>query len=334
MHLRTTEAIADFVGVEYGRDMRMLVKHGTEKTFTKPRIPRSKNVTPGLMKKYTTELGIFHRDKKEFRDNKAKVFVIILGQCTHNVKSKLESELGYGTLEINDDVVGLLRQLKQMAFASGGIQHPFCTLKIVMRRLLAINQGPREPVTNYYRRFVSATKVIEDQWGKFYPDKLALSASDADKDITRDKYLSMIFLARADKVRFGTLIEDLNNSYLAGNDQYPAPLDGTLTLLSHYQGHRGSEHMDGDKNVSRKTSFAQRKPRPAPCQPDCVNSLAIIWLYVPSVSSWTHAVVDHHSRAGPCVLASVGVGCKVSLVMGSAVPASKFANSPSSSRVA
>jgi hypothetical protein len=45
----------------------------------------------------------------------------------------------------------------------------------------------------------------------------------------------MIFLAGADKARFGTLIENLNDSYLAGNDQYPVSLDGTLTLLSHYQ---------------------------------------------------------------------------------------------------
>jgi hypothetical protein len=36
MYLHTTVAIADFVGVEYGRDMRMLVKHSTEKTLTKP----------------------------------------------------------------------------------------------------------------------------------------------------------------------------------------------------------------------------------------------------------------------------------------------------------
>jgi hypothetical protein len=46
----------------------------------------------------------------------AHTVVIILGQCTHNVKSKLENELGYATLETNDDVVlGLLRQLKQTA---------------------------------------------------------------------------------------------------------------------------------------------------------------------------------------------------------------------------
>jgi hypothetical protein len=150
MYLCTTEVIADFVGVEYGRDMRMLVKHGIEKTFTEPRIPRSDDTTPGLMEKYKTELGIFHRVKKEFQDNKAKVSVIILRQCTHNVKSKLENELGYTTLEMNENAVGLLRQLKQMAFTSGGVQHPFWTLQIVMQRLLAINQGPRESVTNYY----------------------------------------------------------------------------------------------------------------------------------------------------------------------------------------
>jgi hypothetical protein len=91
MYLCTTKAIADFVGVEYGRDMRMLVKHSTEKTFTEPSMPRSKDATPGLMEKYKTELWIFHREKKAFQDNKAKVFVIILGQCTHNVKSKLET---------------------------------------------------------------------------------------------------------------------------------------------------------------------------------------------------------------------------------------------------
>jgi hypothetical protein len=63
-----------------------------------------------------------------------------------------------------------------------------------------------------------------------------VSASDVDKNIARDKYLSIIFLARADKARFGTLIEDLNNSYLAGKNQYSVSLDGTLNFLSHYQG--------------------------------------------------------------------------------------------------
>jgi hypothetical protein len=122
------------------------------------------------MEKYKTELRIFHREKKEFQDNKAKVFAIILGQCTHNVKNKLENEFRYATLEMNDDVVGLLRQLKKMLFASGGVQHPFWTLQIVMRRLLAINQGPRESVTHYYRQVVSTYSRIDGEVQDRTPD--------------------------------------------------------------------------------------------------------------------------------------------------------------------
>jgi hypothetical protein len=47
-----------------------------------------------MEKYYKTELGIFHQEKEENHKNKAKVFVIILGQCTYNVRSKLENELG------------------------------------------------------------------------------------------------------------------------------------------------------------------------------------------------------------------------------------------------
>jgi hypothetical protein len=65
MYLPITEAIANFVGVEYSGDMRMLVKRDTEKTFTKPMIPRSKDATPGLMEKDKTEVGNFHQEKKE-----------------------------------------------------------------------------------------------------------------------------------------------------------------------------------------------------------------------------------------------------------------------------
>jgi len=70
MYLRTTEAIADFVGVEYGRDMRMLVKKSNEKIFTEPLPPRAATDTtvpaPGRLKKYCTELMIYHKDMKAY----------------------------------------------------------------------------------------------------------------------------------------------------------------------------------------------------------------------------------------------------------------------------
>jgi len=91
--------------------------------------------------------------------------VVILGQCSQAVKSKLENDTGFAALEANDNVVGLLDKLKEMAFSTGGVQHPFWTLQNVLRRLTAINQGPKELVANYHKRFLATTEVIEVQWG-------------------------------------------------------------------------------------------------------------------------------------------------------------------------
>jgi len=86
MCLRTADAIADFVGVECGRDMRMLVKKSNEKIFTEPWPPRAATdmtvPAPGRLEKCRTELTIYHKDMKAYTEQNAKVFVVILGQCS------------------------------------------------------------------------------------------------------------------------------------------------------------------------------------------------------------------------------------------------------------
>ena len=255
MYLRTTEAIADYVGVEYSRDMRMLVKNGTEKNFDGPSPPKSEDVSPGTLEKYKLELSIYHKDKKEYNDHKSKVFVIILGQCSHSVKNQLVNEKEYAALEDGDDVVGLLKILKTMAFSTANVQHPYWALQSVLKRLTAINQGPTETVANYHRRFLAITEVIEAQWGPFFPPKM--EATDGATK-SRESMLSMIFLAGADNERYGNLKKEFNNSYLAGKDNYPTSLDTTLQLLSHYQDHKSGDRTGSD-NSGEGTSFAQRQ---------------------------------------------------------------------------
>ena len=268
MYLRTTEAIADYVGVEYGRDMRMLVKKSKDKVFTEPLPPRTAEGTattvpaPGKLEKYRTELMIYHKDQKEYTEQKAKVFVVILGQCSSEVKNKLANDTGFENLEENDDVVGILKMLKGMAFSTDGVQNVFWSLQGVLRRLTAINQGPSESVANYHKRFLATTEVIEEQWGLFVPIKLTQGTGALTKQDARDRILSMIFLAGADKRRYGVMIEELNNSYLAKKDNYPTSVEDVTMLLSHYQGHQsGGKNVVDTKNhnLEKETSFAQLK---------------------------------------------------------------------------
>jgi hypothetical protein len=78
MYLRTTEAIANFVGVEYSRDMRMLVKHGIEKTFTEPRIPRNGDTTPGLWRSTRHNSGFSTERRKNFKTTKQRYLLSFL----------------------------------------------------------------------------------------------------------------------------------------------------------------------------------------------------------------------------------------------------------------
>jgi len=201
--LRAAEAIADFAGVEHGRDMRMLAKKSNEKIFTEPLPPRAATdnlvPAPGRLKKCRTEPMTCHKDLKTCAEQKAKVFAVILGQRSSEVKNKLANNAGFDTLEDSDDVVGPLKMLKEMAFSTSGVQHPCWTLQNVLRRLTAINQGPSELVPNCHKRFLAAAKVVEAQWGQFCPLKLTTGAGKVNKKTAHDNVLSVIFLAGADK---------------------------------------------------------------------------------------------------------------------------------------
>jgi hypothetical protein len=87
------------------------------------------------MADYKAELDNYLRDTREYQENKAKVFVVILGQCTVAVMSRLETGGGLNNLEVDLDVLGLLEKLESMAFSTGGVQESFVTLVGSLRRL-------------------------------------------------------------------------------------------------------------------------------------------------------------------------------------------------------
>ena len=156
-------------------------------------------------------------------------------------------------------MTGLLAKLKTLAFASGGVQNPHLTLAKQLRRSTNVHQGRTESLASYHKRFLANTEVLEAHWGPFCPMKLAGNEKDADKK-SRNKLQAMIFLEGADDGRFGKLKHELNNSYLADNDNYPESLDATLTRLSLYQDNQdGGLRNAGAPRTKMETSFAQTR---------------------------------------------------------------------------
>ena len=78
---------------------------------------------------------------------------------------------------------------------------------------------------------------------------------------TRDKFLACIFLAGVDRKKYGKIISKLNNAFLAGMNNYPITIEGTVTMLSHYMSEPPSVYRSGkheEEGTKNETSFAQQ----------------------------------------------------------------------------
>ena len=118
------------------------------------------------------------------------------------------------------------------------MQDPSWALQGVLKRITGFNQGREETVASYQKRFLATTQVLTQQWGEFCPTKLAEDSSEAAQKTACEKFLSRIFLAGADKHRHGSLIDNVNDDYVAGKKQCPASADAVATSLSNCQDHR------------------------------------------------------------------------------------------------
>jgi hypothetical protein len=263
-YLRTTEKIAQYAGLHVSKEMRILVLHGESKiAITKPEAPKKADAEkqPGRMEEYKVELSAYQRKIEKVDDDKAKLFVIILGQCTEKVKLKLKADDEFASLESKYDVDGLLKKLRIMAFSTGAMQHKFLTAQDVLKRFINISQGPRESIEHYLLRFNAIAEVLGEIFGPLFPEKMVSQKSDA--TATSSGYKTMVFLCGADCSRYGKLLDEYRNSYLAGKDYYPDKLDEAVSLLSNYHDGQAKTKtnriVDGEDDLRYENpSFAQK----------------------------------------------------------------------------
>jgi len=233
MYIKTTEAIANYVGKEYGKAMRLLVK-GIDVKPEEPVAPRKAAVDDDLTfarDKYKMEMNRYLKKLDEYNENKAKVFVIIRGQCTLTMRSHLDNlkEI-YPQLEKDDDVIGLLKLLKELSFTTINAHYEYWTKMQSMRRFVNVQQLPRESLASYYRRWKAPLEVLEAQWGDFGPT--IHDNNDTDSQ-ARDKLLACLFLNGCDRKRYGKVIEELSHAHLAGQENYPGTVEAMMMMLSH-----------------------------------------------------------------------------------------------------
>ena len=241
---RTVEELAEYVGKKYSKEMRALVKTGEDGEPEEPDPPKDKNsVTNYDLMILKSDYEDYKKLKREYECHKAKVFLLILGQCTLNMRNRVEQDdkEKYKKMEEEYDVAGLLETIKRLSYTENKTKYSYWMMARDIKKLATIKQQHDETLAMYHKRFINLVDVIEARWGSLAPtnvpdeDKKNKKESEEEsKKKSRNKFLACMFMDGANKTKYGKCIADLSNSYLSKNDKYPKTVATALTYLSHF----------------------------------------------------------------------------------------------------
>jgi hypothetical protein len=233
------------------------VSKGEETTFKDPNDP-GEDAKRAAMEKYKMLLRMKIEDEKLYQEEKAKVFRLIIGQCTTTLRNKVEAAETYSDLEANDDIAGLLELVWELIFSIEKTQYEYWAMQAAMGRLMS-KQENKESLPKYIRRFEAQVEATENVWGSLVPHKLKGQLL-SEQNKGRDKLLACLFLGGVDRSRYLQAIDNLSNDYLLGNVNYPEDTAAMMALLTNRRdntgGHSGQQvDLYNDSIEVMATSF-------------------------------------------------------------------------------
>lgn len=256
-YLKTTRAIADYVRVKYGKDMYNLVRNLKETEYQEPDEPAG-NVKQTVLKRYEALCKEAWGDQKQYKREKGIVFQIIMQQCHVVMRNKVESLANFPELDENDDVVELLKAIKNLAYSMGEVRYPYWTMQASLKTLVNLQQQLKESLQALCVRFIAQQEMTEDIWGQLVPFKLK-DRNETEQNEGRNKFLACLFLAGVDRERWKKVVDDLNNDFVLGKENYPKDVPDMRRLLENRRGGGNKNRYDAvSDGVNLGRSFVQK----------------------------------------------------------------------------
>ena len=253
----TTKAIAEYAAqnMKMGKEMWKLIKEGKETTFNDPEDPGA-DATPGQIAVYKGLFFEARQDRVNYYDDKFKVFRLIVGQCNHVMRSKVETHPEYKTMEEKSQVVELLKVMGQLVNSVERGQHPAWVRQAQLKKLIMCQQETNESLEKFQERFEAQLEVTEEQWGLLIPYKFKDEQGTKPQE-ERDQFLACLILNNVDRGRYKPVIDELANAYSLGNNNYPKDIAGVISMLSDRRGNGGGSDKVDELKDGIVTSFTQ-----------------------------------------------------------------------------
>ena len=246
--------IAEYVNKEYQYGSHVhsaiITKQMQVSVLLKPTDPAT-NATAMDKEIWKQEISAYIKKKTAVDEHVCSLFLLVLGQCMDAMKAKLEGLPNWETMQTEMNGLALIKEVKQIAFHFEATCYQPDALYDAICQFSTYHQGPDVPNAEYLCIFQSHVQVIEHCSGSIanHPGLLdafaqsahgssyaALSAAKK-KTVTieaEDAYLGCVFLKKADHSQYGKLLQDLQNNFAQGQDNYPKSVSLAYNLLVHW----------------------------------------------------------------------------------------------------
>ena len=253
LFVKTNKKLSEYVGKkfkEFPGDMQSLVKNLEMPTLVMPVDPEDK-ATKSEIRVWEKKCDSYAKREEALEQNIQRLYALVKGQCTESMIAALKGLSTYEDIDEKLDGLRLLLAIKSIVYMFQSQKSLPHAIHESVRRFYFLQQNKTDTAAAYLENFTNVVDVITATGGSIGnhkdilqavadEEKLDLDTATPDelKSITataKERYLAVAFLLSSDRTRYGRCIEELENSFLKGNDEYPRTVTAAFNLISKYK---------------------------------------------------------------------------------------------------
>jgi hypothetical protein len=252
--MKTTEEIGLYVGQNYthGGDIGTAVRTLERPNIVSPEDPPA-DATMAVKKRWEEQLKQWGQRVDAMENNITKLYNLVWGQCSDALRAKIEAQSEFAAIRDHPmEGIELLKLIKTISFKFEPQVYKPMAIDDAVYKFVTSRQGKHTTTAEYLEHFQNNLDVLEAVGADMGPHRGMVSMVTGDQvTITEnqgingatpaqiieanERSIAVAFINKADKTRYGRLIEDLRNNYLMGQDNYPKNLNQAYNLLVNWQ---------------------------------------------------------------------------------------------------
>lgn len=195
-----------------------------------------------LLEIWKRDYALAHKQRQDYDDFRARLYHLLLSQCTDALRNRLESHQDFNAAANNGLL--LLMIIKALCYTfkeRSKVENAMCGLK---EQYYTMKQQRYESIQAYHDRFKALVEVLNEVNITYADEGLietivtnnqwAGAPNDADRREAKGRSLAIRFIRGANEGN-KTYLTDLRNNFLHGHDDYPTSLHAAYTILQRWQ---------------------------------------------------------------------------------------------------